>query len=83
MFDFLQERGARLTGSTLHKAAQGAASVGADLSMIYPAKTLSRLKDRIDVLNCLVKILNVEVNELDDDVGDPIDRSGYWGTPPR
>lgn len=81
MFKLLRDRGAQVTRRVLHKAAQGAASVGADPSAACPTSMPSRLQDRVDVLSYLVEECNMDVNELDDEVGDPIGRSGYWGTP--
>ena len=81
LFKLLQGRGARMTKRVLHKAAQGAASVGADPSMTNPALTLRRLQDRVDVLHYLIEDAKRDINELDDEIGDPIGRFGYWGTP--
>lgn len=62
----------------LHRAVQGAASVGADPSMTDPARTLSRLKDRIDVFKYPLENCKMVTNELDDDVADSMGRFGYW-----
>ncbi|KAF3048796.1 hypothetical protein E8E11_000379 [Didymella keratinophila] len=81
LFKLLQDRGAQMTNRLLHKAAQGAASVGADPSVTNPSMTLRRLQDRVDVLHYLVDECKRDSNELDDDISDPVGRSGYWGTP--
>jgi hypothetical protein len=81
LFKLLQDRGAQMTKRLLHKAAQGAASVGADPSMTSPASTLRRLQDRADMLHYLVDECQRDINELDDDISDPVGRFGYWGTP--
>lgn len=81
LFKLLQDRGAQMTKRLLHKAAQGAASVGADPSMTGRSLTLKRLQNRVDVLHYLLADCKRDINELDDDIGDPVGRFGYWGTP--
>ncbi|KAF3042332.1 hypothetical protein E8E12_002382 [Didymella heteroderae] len=81
LFKLLRDRGAQMTKRLLHKAAQGAASVGADPSMTDRALTFRRLQDRVDVLRYLLEDYETDINELDDEIGDPVGRFGYWGTP--
>lgn len=80
LFKLLQDRGTQMTKRVLHKAAQGAASVGADSSMTYRSLTLKRFQNQVDVLHYLLSDYKRDINDLDDDIGDPVGRFGYWGT---
>lgn len=87
-FQFLREKGARLSRRTLHGAAQNAAAAGVDPAIIEPSKRpgeededFVHRREAGRILRYLVDELKLDVNEMDCEVRGQMPPQMHWGTP--